>query len=447
MAKDTVAALTERDNKLISDAVKVRYYPFVAAEGEGPRLRDVEGREYLDFTANWAVANTGYSHPLVRQAIIDQVNRTTYAGLVSSVNEPSLQLAEMLTELVPGEFDQKVWFGLSGSSSNEALGRLLPMATGRKRMIAFIGGMAGVSDGAIEMSAHIWMSYRVGSGKTIAVPYPNPYRPPIGDPDTVAEACIRYLEDYIFEYLVPANDVSAVIVEAVQSDAGDIVPPPEFLPMLAEVCQRHGIYLVVDEIKVGMGRTGEWFAFQHSGVTPDAVVLGKSLGGGMPLSAVVARREILDAAPGVALFSTSGNALSCAAGVGTVRAMHEDELVGNAREVGGYLGQRLKGLMDKHEIIGDVRGLGMIHGLELVKDRQTKEPAIAEAAKIVYRAFELGLLVFYVGTATTKVLEITPPLVLTNDDVDEGVDILDQAIADVTAGKVSDETVAAYAGW
>jgi len=216
--------------------------------------------------------------------------------------------------------------------------------------------------------------------------------------------------------------------------------------MLADVCRRHDIYLVVDDVKVGMGRTGEMFSFQHFDVTPDVVTLGKSLGGGLPLSAVVARQEILDVGPALALFTTAGNALSCAAGLATIQAIEQDGLVENARVVGIYLNDRLRDLMDRHPLVGDVRGLGMIQGVELVRDRETKEPAPSAAAKVVYRAFELGLLIFYVGMFS-NVLEITPPLILTQAEADEGVAILDQAISDVEAGKVSDEVVAPYAGW
>jgi 4-aminobutyrate aminotransferase len=240
--------------------------------------------------------------------------------------------------------------------------------------------------------------------------------------------------------------VAGIIVEAVQSDGGDIVPPGHFLPMLEDVCRRHAIYLVVDEVKVGMGRTGEMFSFQHFGVTPDVVILGKSLGGGLPLSAVVARREILDVGPALAIFTTTGSALSCAAGLATIEAIEQDGLLDNARRMGAYLHDRLLALKEKHPLVGDVRGLGLIQGVELVSDRDTKQPASREAAKVVYRAFELGLLVFYVGMFS-NVLEITPPLILTEAEADEGAAILDQALADVEAGQVSDETVARYAGW
>jgi len=435
------------DAGLISDALKIRFFPHVTHEGEGARLRDADGREYLDFSAGWAVANTGYSHPHVREAIVRQLERTTFGGLLSSMHQPAIDLAKRLVELVPGDFRKKVWYGLSGSDASETVGRLLPMATGKRRMVSFIGAYHGSTAGSMAMSAHVAWAQFITGAHVVKVPYPHPYRCPFGDDvDDCAGRAIRFLEDYIFRTICPPEDVAGIIVEAVQSDGGDIVPPPSFLPMLEDICRRYDIYLVVDEVKVGMGRTGKMFAFEHSGVTPDVVILGKSLGGGLPLSAVVARQEILDVAPAVALFTTAGNALSCAAGLASLEAIEQDGLVENARKVGTYLHDRLAALLDKHPLIGDVRGLGLIQGVELVKDRETKEPASAETAKVVYRACELGLVVFYVGMFS-NVIEITPPLVLTEADVDEGVAILDQALSDVEAGKVSDEAVARYAGW
>jgi 4-aminobutyrate aminotransferase len=447
MAESTIEEFYDSDNKLISDALKLRFYPFAAESGEGCRLRDVEGKEYLDFTAGWALANTGYSHPHVKQAVIEQLNRTTFASLISGMHEPALRLAEKLIELVPGDFRKKVWFGLCGSDASETVGRLLPLATGKRRMVSFIGAYHGSTAASMAMSAHTAQTQFIGGGHVVKVPYANPYRCPFGDDvGDSAEVAIRFLEDYIFKTICPPDDVAAVIVEAVQSDGGDVVPPRNFLPMLEDVCRRHDIYLVVDDVKIGMGRTGEMFSFQHSNVTPDAVILGKSLGGGLPLSAVVARQEILDVGPALALFTASGNALSCTAALATIEAIEQDGLVENARQVGAYLHDKLRALQDKHRLVGDVRGLGMIQGVELVKDRHTKEPASTEAAKVVYRAFELGLLLFYVGMFS-NVLEITPPLILTEAEADEGVAILDQALSDVEAGKVSDEAIARYAGW
>ena len=449
MAKVTTDQLYEMDTGLISDALKIRFFPHVTHEGKGARLWDTEGREYLDFSAGWAVANTGYSHPHVKRSVVEQLERTTFGGLLSSMHRPAVDLAERLVELVPGDFHKKVWYGLSGSDASEAAERLLHLATGKRRMVAFIGAYHGSTAASMAMSGHVAWTRFVGGGHVTKVPYPNPYRCPFGEglgEQECAEKIIRYLEDYLFKTICPPQDVAGIVVEAVQSDGGDIVPPPNFLPMLEQVCRRHDIYLVVDEVKVGMGRTGEWFAFQHSGVTPDVVILGKALGGGLPLSAVVARKEILDVGPALALFTTAGNALSCAAGLATIEAIEQDGLVENARKVGAYLHDRLASLKDDHRLVGDVRGLGLIQGVELVKDRQTKQPATKETAKVVFRACELGLVVFYAGMFS-NVLELTPPLVLTEADVDQGVAILDQALSDVEAGRVSDEAVARYAGW
>lgn len=447
MTQVTVDQLHRLDAHLIAEAIKLRFYPLTVKDGSGCRLRDVEGKEYLDFTAGWAVANTGYSNAHINQAVMEQLERTSFAGLSSVVHEPALRLAEKLIELVPGDFAKKVLFGLSGSDASETVGRLLPLATGKRRLVSFIGGFHGSTAASMAMSAHATQTQFIGGGHVTKVPYPNPYRCPFGDDvDDCTEKAIRFLEDYVFRTICPPDDVAGVIVEAVQSDGGDIVPPAGFLSMLQDVCHRHDILLVVDEVKVGMGRTGEMFAFQHFDVTPDIVILGKALGGGLPLSAVVGRQEILDVGTALALYTTAGNALSCAAGVATVEAIAQDALVENAYQVGAHLQDRLRGLQDRHPLVGDVRGLGLIQGVELVKDRSTKEPASTEAAKVVYRAFELGLLLFYVGMFS-NVLEITPPLILTQAQADEGVAILDQALSDVEAGRVGDETIAPYAGW
>lgn len=443
----TAAEVVERDRRYVSDALKIRYYPFVLDRGEGPYLFDVDGRRYLDFGAGWALAGLGYDNANVLGAIKRQLDGSAYGGLVSGINVPAVDLAEKLASLVPGDFEKKVWFGLSGSDASEAAHRLILRATGKRRLVSFVGSWHGTTDVGLALSAHTSSTASIGGGHVTKVPFPDPYRNPFGDGSSrVADQCLDFLEHYLFRTVCPPEDVAAIFVEAVQADSGDIVPPPDFLPKLRALCDRHGLLLVIDEIKIGLGRTGRWFGYEHGGIVADVVLLGKSLGGGLSLSAVVGPREIMDVGTGVALFTTVGNATACAAGLATIEEIDRLGLVARSAENGRYLLQRLTERLLRYEIVGDVRGLGMIAGVDLVTDRTGKEPNQPAAAKIVYRAFELGLIVYYAGN-WGNVLEITPPLILTRDEIDEGVAILDQAIADVLDGKVSDETVAPYAGW
>jgi len=446
-ASITAQDLIQRDARAIGDAIKIRYFPFALERGEGARLYDVDGRGCLDFGAGWAIAGLGYSNQRVRDAIKKQVDKTTFGGLLSGVNGPATELAEKLIEIVPGNFEKKVWFGLSGSDAAEAASRLILKATGRRRFISFVGSWHGTHDSTMALSAHPSLSEAIGGANVIKVPFPNPYRNPFGDgPGNITDQCLDFIENYLFKTIYPSNDVAAIFAEAVQADGGDVVPPPDFMPKLRALCDRHGILLVMDEIKIGMGRTGKWFGYEHGGVDADVVLLGKSMGGGMPLSAIVARKEILDIGSGIAVFTASGNATSCAAGLAVIEEIEAEDLLRRSAENGAYLNSCLQQALSRHEIVGDIRGLGMIAGIELVTDRASKEPNAPAAAKIVYRAWELGLILYYAGM-WGNALEVTPPLILTRAEIDEGVGILDRAIEDVLAGKVSDETVAQFAGW
>lgn len=439
--------LLQRDNYLIADAIKIRYNPMVVEHAEGSRLFDADGRRYLDFGAAWSVAHLGYSNTDVRQAIIDQLDKSGFAGLVSGINRPSLDLSEKLIDLTPGTFAKKVWFGLSGSDASETAQRLILKVTGRRRVVSFVGSWHGTTAAAMGLSGHAAFASDIGGVHVTKVPYPNPYRNPFGgDSAVITDQCLGFLEDYLFSTICPPRDVAAIFVEAVQSDGGDIVPPTDFMPKLRALCDRHGILLVVDEIKVGLGRTGRMFSFEHTDVVPDLVLLGKSLGGGLPLSAIVGRREILDAGTGIALFTTAGNATSCAAGLAAINAIECAGLIERAAANGAYLHDRLRETLSRYEIVGDIRGLGLIQGIELVTNRTSKDPNQVAAAKIVFRAWELGLILYYVGN-WSNVLEITPPLIISRDEIDEGVRILDQAIQDTLAGRVSDAAIAPFAGW
>ncbi len=442
-----VANIVARDAAVLADALKVRFFPFAADRAAGCLVYDTDGKEYLDFTAGWAVANIGYGNRHVIDAVHETFSRLTFATLCSMPHVQSTMLAERLLALTPGSFEKKVWFGLSGSDANDFLAKMVPLATGRPRILSFIGGYHGQTGGSAALSGHTAQAKSMGGGNIVKIPYPDPYRPTFGvSANRVGEATLDFIENYIFKTICPPEDTGAILLEAIQSDGGDIIPPPGFLKGLADICRRHGILLLVDEVKVGMGRSGLMFAFEHEGVAPDAVSLGKSLGGGMPISAVVGRKELLDAATANSMFTTAGNPACCAAALATLDVIEQESLVSRAAVTGKILLAKLRNLMDRHSLIGDVRGRGLILGVELVRNRETKEPASVEAAKVVYRAAELGLLVFY-GGIYSNVLEITPPLILSEEEVERGVALLDQAFEDFEQGRVTDERLGDYAGW
>lgn len=441
-----LANLVARDRRAIAEAQKIRFFPFAPVGGSGARLVDADGRWWLDFTAGWAVGNAGYGHPRIRGAVEEQLARGTYAGLVSAVVEPAVALAERLIELAPTREPAKVWFGHSGSDANEALARLVRRATGRPRILTFLGAYHGATDGSAALSGHTAQARYAGGDSGSKASYPNAYRPALAADPAANEAAHLAAIEQLLATTCPAVETAAILVEPIMSDGGILDPSPAFLRGLEAICRREGILLAIDEVKVGMGRTGDWLAHHRAGVVPDLVVLGKALGGGLPLSAVVGPAAILDVAPAIALFTTAGNALSCAAGLASIEAIQADRLRENARRVGERLAAGLRRLAGRHPLVGDVRGRGLVLGVELVADRATKTPAGHETAKVCFRAAELGLAVFYVGMES-NVLEITPPLCLTEAEADEGVAILDRALDDVEQGRVADDSLAEYAGW
>ncbi len=441
--------LLERDARALGNVLKVRFYPLAVERAQGCTITDVEGVEYLDFMAGWAVANTGYGHPGVVEPVMAQMQKTSFATLTALMNEPAITLAERLVALMPGDFEKKAWFGLHGSDATDALSKLVPMATKRPRLVSYIGGYHGQTGGSAALSGHTAQARVTGGGNVVKVPYPYPYRCLFGSrsPEECGERYLSYIEDYVFRTICPPQDTAGIIIEPVQSDGGDIVPPDNYLPGLEALCRRHGIMLLIDEVKVGFGRTGTMFGFQNWGITPDAVALGKSIGSGVAaLSAVVGRKEILDVGTAINMYTVAGNPVSATAGLATLDTIERDGLVDNAREIGEYLLDGFTSLMARHQLIGDVRGKGMILGVELVRDRATKEPAATEAAKVVYRCKELGLVLFY-GGIYSNVLEITPPLTMTREEAQRGLDIIDEALSDVVGGRFPDEKLGMYAGW
>lgn len=436
----------EKDRQYVSDALKIRFYPLAVKSGKGVVLRDFENNEYIDISAGWAVANIGYGHEKMASALQEQYKTLSFSSNITIPDNQMIQLSEKLAGMLPGEFKKKVWYGLTGSDANDCIAKLIPISAKRPRMISFMGSYHGQTMGSLSLSGHTAQARFVSGANVVKSPYPNPYRPPFGRTESLTQQVIDYIENEMFTTICPPESTAGIIIEAIQSDGGVIVPPDDFLPELRKLCDRHGIYLIVDEVKVGMGRTGKWFAFEHSGIEVDAVSLGKPLGGGVPISAVIARKEILDCGNALHLFTSSGNPISTKAALTNLSIIEEERLIGNVIEQGEYFKKQLFDLQTKHEIIGDVRGKGLALGVELVEDRVTKKPASEKTAAVCYRAFELGLLVFYVGVHS-NVIEVTPPLIINRKEIDIAVAILDQAMADVERGNVNMDKVRQYAGW
>jgi 4-aminobutyrate aminotransferase len=435
--------LQERDRRAIAVTEKLRFFPLSVTGGEGSRLVDEGGRRLLDFSASWGAASLGYSHAGVRDAVHRVLSDMPSASLLSSVNLPAIELAEALLETIPWEGDRRVWLGHSGSDANETAIRAIEAATGRHRFISFVGAYHGGTAGSMAVSGHTAQLHSQPRPGLMLIPYPDPYRPPLsGD---ISRQVLDYL-DFLLATVCPPEQVGAVLVEPIQSDGGMIVPPAGFLQGIEERCRRHGILLMCDEVKVGLGRTGMFHAFESAGIQPDVVTFGKGLGGGLPVSAIVAPASILDVEPAFAIQTTAGNPVCAAAGLAVLNAIRQENLVENARRQGARLKEGLLAIASRHAIVGDVRGQGLAIGVDLVLDQARCTPATSATAKVVFRAFDLGLILFYVGMYS-NVLELTPPLILSEAEVDEGLAILETAIADVEAGVVPDSSIAPYAGW
>jgi 4-aminobutyrate aminotransferase len=439
-----VTTLYQRDEAAIAGIEKLRFFPLEVVSGHGSTLVAPDGRELLDLSATWTASGLGHGHPAVVEAVSRAVRDAPGSGGLSAVHPDSVGLAEDLLALVPGSGERRVYLGHAGSDANDVALRACRHATGRRTVVAFehsyhggVGVAMGVSGVHVDAGAP-------PDPDAVFLPYPNPFRPARDDVDDDVTACLDMAEQHL-----SGGSIACLIVEPILSDGGLIVPPDGFLARLHELCRRHGVPMICDEVKMGLGRPGTLHAFEHDfhepAVSPEIVTFGKVLGGGLPLSAAVGPAAILDAPPAAALLTTAGNPVCAAAGRAVLATIVGDRLAERAAEVGASLADGLRALAGSPgaERIGDVRGRGLAIGLELV-DPETGERDPRMAAQVVYRAWELGAVVYYVGG---NVLEITPPLVLTDAEASRAVEIIGAAIADAAAGTVNAEEVARYAGW
>lgn len=435
-----MTSLYKREAQSISTLAHLRFYPLALTGGTGARLIADDGRELLDFAASWGAASLGHSDPRVRAAVDRALSSQAGASYLSSANAATVQLAEKLLSLVPSRAAGRIWFGHSGSDANETVARSVVAATGRPRIISFSGAYHGGTIGSAAVSGHPSQVIPKAPSLTL-VPYPNSY----AEGEQAAEKALAEL-DRLLEGPVPPQEVAAFFVEPIQSDGGMLIPPAGFFEEIERRCRKYGILLVSDEVKVGLGRTGQLHAFSHYAIEPDIIVFGKGLGGGLPISAVAGPEAIMNFAPAFSFQTLHGNPVCAAAALAVLEAIEGDRLAENAAKVGGHLLSRLQALKQSHPLIGDVRGKGLAIGVELVSDGATRKPARRETAMTAYRAFELGLVLFYVGV-NSNVLEFTPPLTLTREEADRGVEMLDMALTDVEQGKIDPSLASAFAGW
>ncbi|MFT3988095.1 aspartate aminotransferase family protein [Aestuariivirga sp.] len=426
-----------RDAASIAGLQKLRFFPLALTGGSGAHVIDESGARLLDLSAAWGSASLGYGHPALVKAVSAAIANPAGASILSATHRGAVDLAERLLVSLPELKDHKVWFGHSGSDANETAFRAIAAATGRRRMIAFRGAYHGGTAGSMAISGHTVQSHAQRADGLTLIAYPRSFHGEDGE-DVISD-----LEQQ-FATVLPPQEVGALFIEPIQSDGGLIVPPAGFLRRLVALCRQHGILVVSDEVKVGLGRSGLLHCFRHEGFVPDLVCLGKGLGGGLPLSALIGPRSIMDHATAFSMQTLHGNPVSVAAGLAVLEAIEQEGLAEHAANVGLHLLEGLTGLKANHPSIGDVRGRGLAIGVELVSGGKT--PAKALAAKTVFRAYELGLVLYYVGL-DSNVLELTPPLVLTRAEADEAVSILDRAIGDVERGLVSDDAIREFAGW
>jgi 4-aminobutyrate aminotransferase len=419
------------DEKYISPSY-TRSYPMVAKRGRGIVVEDVDGNEFFDFSAGIAVTSTGHCHPEVVAAIQKQAAELIHMSGTDFYYEGMVTLAERLSQIAPMPGPHKIYYGNSGAEAVECALKLARYHSKRQQVIAFLGAFHGRTMGALSLTASKPQQKRRFSPLVPGVThvrYPDVYRGCIGgaqDAEPFALGCARYIEDKLFKTVLAPEEVAAIFVEPIQGEGGYVVAPTVFMQELRRICDKHGILLVVDEVQSGIGRTGKWFAVEHTGVQPDIVCMAKGIASGMPLGVTMSKAEIMDWVPGSHASTFGGNPVSIAAALATLDVIEKQGLVRNAQEVGDHMMKRMADWPKKHKIVGDVRGRGLMVGVDIVKDQKTREYGAAERDRIVEMAFERGLLFLGCGPSTVR---IAPPLVVTKEEADVAVDVLAESIA------------------
>ena len=425
------ARIVAGDDKIISPSY-TRSYPLVAKRGRGIVIEDVDGNEFFDFSAGIAVTSTGHCHPEVVAAIQKQAGELIHMSGTDFYYESMVTLANRLSKIAPMPGPHRIYYGNSGAEAVECALKLARYHTKRQQVIAFFGAFHGRTMGALSLTASKPQQKRrfapLVPGVT-HVRYPDVYRGCAGGPqdaEKFALGCARFIEDKLFKTTIAPEEVAAIFVEPVQGEGGYVVAPTIFMQELRRICDKHGILLVVDEVQSGMGRTGKWWAVEHTGVHPDIVCSAKGIASGMPLGVVISKEEVMNWIPGSHASTFGGNPVCIAAALATLDVIEKEGLLKNSQEVGDYMRARMADWPKKHKIVGDVRGRGLMIGVEIVKDQKTREYAPEHRDRIVELAFDRGILFLGCGPSTVR---ISPPLVVTREEADVAIDMLEESIS------------------
>ena len=411
-----------------------RFYPLVVESAHGSLVKDVDGNQFIDFATGIAVLSTGSTHPKVVEAIREQAGKFLHYSYTDFYYENVVELSEKLTSLVPGDFPKMVYYGNSGTEAIEAAMKLVRNYNRRPIFLAHSGAFHGRTMGALSLTGSKPMQ-REGSFPLVpeAVHFPFPYCYRCPWKQTFPECdyyCVDYFKEQYLEKFVPVDEVSAYFFEPVQGEGGYVVPPPEYFKKM-EFLRKEGVLMVADEVQTGIARTGKFFGIEHFGVVPDAVAVAKGIASGMPLGAVIAKAEVMKRwKPGQHASTFGANPVAVEAALATLEVIKTERLMENARRLGDKSKKRLLEMKDKYEIIGDVRGMGLFIGVEIVKSKRTKARGEEEAKKVIDSCFRKGLLVITAGRNT---LRFVPPLNISEEEIDEGLDILEEGIAEVNS--------------
>ncbi|HEY8678155.1 MAG TPA: 4-aminobutyrate--2-oxoglutarate transaminase [Candidatus Dormibacteraeota bacterium] len=406
--------------------------PVYAASGRGSTLTDVDGRTYIDFATGISVMNAGHSHPRIVKAIVEQAQQLVHSGAPVMMPEAYVRLARRLCEITPGRFAKKALLLNSGAEAVENAIKIVRQATGRPAIISFHNAFHGRTLMTMTLTGKV-SPYRQNFGpyapEVYQVPYPYEYRRPAGmAAESLGGACVEAVRQ-LFKTTVGADRVAGILVEPVQGEGGFVVPPPDFLPRLRDLCTEFSIPLIADEVQTGFGRTGTMFACEHTGLEPDLIVLAKSLGGGLPLAAVVGRSELMDATnPGGLGGTYGGNPVACAAALAVIEVLLDEQLPARGAAAGARALSRIRGWMDRFSCVGEVRGIGAMVAMELVTDRSSREPAGALTSDVLHRCHDHGLAILKAGLYD-NVIRLLFPLAIEDRELDRGLDILEDAIA------------------